>query len=220
MAYRTAGGRQYKKYLGTVADLTPEHLAEAAAALAERIADAAPIASDKCFRFAADRLATCRNAAGLLLATKLFEPRSRSDLVQRPRLLVRLDEGLDEGRCSLLSAPAGAGKTSLLATWVTRLDRPVAWLALDERDQEVHQVLRYLVASLQTIVPDCGRNALALLDAPPMAPPEVVLTSLLNDLAALRPPRFWYWTITTSYESRLSIPQLSFSSTTCHRRCS
>jgi LuxR family transcriptional regulator, maltose regulon positive regulatory protein len=94
-----------------------------------------------------------QNAAGLLLATKRFVPRPRSDLVPRPRLLARLDEGLDEGRCSLLSAPAGAGKTSLLATWVARLDRPVAWLALDQRDQEVHQVLRYLVASLQTTAP-------------------------------------------------------------------
>jgi LuxR family transcriptional regulator, maltose regulon positive regulatory protein len=191
VAYRTSAGRQYKKYLGRVADLTPEHLAEAAAALAERIADAAPVASDG---IASSSGATgssgspghmARNAAGLLLATKLFIPRPRPDLVPRPRLLIRLDEGLDQARCSLLSAPAGAGKTSLLATWVARLDRPVAWLALDERDKEVHQVLRYLVASLQTIASQCGRTALALLEAPPPASPEAVLTSLLNDLADL-----------------------------------
>ena len=185
MAYRTVAGRQYKKYLGTFADLTPEHLAEAAAALAARIADAGPIASDSATGSGRSPGQMTRNAAGLLLATKLFVPRPRPDLVQRPRLLARLDEGLDEGRCSLLSAPAGAGKTSLLATWVTQLDRPIAWLALDERDQEIHQVLRYLVASLQTIAPECGRAALALLDVPPTAPPEVVLTSLVNDIAAL-----------------------------------
>jgi ATP/maltotriose-dependent transcriptional regulator MalT len=185
VAYRTAAGRQYKKYLGTVADLTPEHLVEAAAALAARIADAAPIASDSATGSSGSPGHMARNAAGLLLATKLFVPRPRPDLVQRPRLLARLDEGLDEGHCSLLSAPAGAGKTSLLAAWVAQLDRPVAWLALDERDQEVHQVLRYLVASVQTIAPECGRAALALLDAPPTAPPEVVLTSLVNDIAAL-----------------------------------
>jgi LuxR family maltose regulon positive regulatory protein len=185
VAYRTAAGRQYKKYLGTAADLTPQHLTDAATALAERIVDAASTASDSATRPNGPPGRMAQNAAGLLLATKLFVPRPRSDLVPRPQLLARLDEGLDKGRCSLLSAPAGAGKTSLLATWVARPDRPVAWLALDERDQEVHQVLRYLVASLQTIAPDCGRHALALLDPPSTAPPEVVLTSLLNDLAAL-----------------------------------
>jgi LuxR family transcriptional regulator, maltose regulon positive regulatory protein len=185
VAYRTVAGRQYKKYLGTVADLTPEHLAEAAAALAERIAKASPRPSGSATGSSRSPGHMTRNAAGLLLATKLFVPRPRPDLVQRPRLLARLDEGLDEGCCSLLSAPAGAGKTSLLAAWVDRLDRPVAWLALDERDQEVHQVLRYLVASLQTIAPECGRAALALLDAPPTAPPDVVLTTLINDIAAL-----------------------------------
>ena len=185
VAYRTAAGRQYKKYLGTVADLTPEHLAQAAAALAERVAGAGPTPSDSGPGSSGSPGRMAQNAAGLLLATKLFVPRPRPDLVQRPRLLSRLDEGLDEGRCSLLSAPAGAGKTSLLATWVAQLDRPVAWLALDERDQEVHQVLRYLIASIQTICSECGRTALALLDAPPAAPPEVVLTSLLNNLAAL-----------------------------------
>ena len=185
VAYRTVAGRQYKKYLGTFGDLTPEHLADAAAALAARIADATAIASDSATAPSGSPGHLARNAAGLLLSTKLFVPRPRPDLVQRPRLLARLDDGLDEGRCSLLSAPAGAGKTSLLAAWVAQLDRPVAWLALDERDQEIHQVLRYLVASLQTIAPECGRAALAMLDAPPAAAPEVVLTSLVNDIAAL-----------------------------------
>ena len=115
-------------------------------------------------------------------------PRPRPDLVPRPRLLARLDAGLDVGRCSLLSAPAGAGKTSLLAAWLAQLDRPVAWLTLDERDQDVHQVLRYLVAALQTIAPACGRGALAWLDAPRPPPPEVVVTDLVNDLAALPAP--------------------------------
>ena len=103
-------------------------------------------------------------------------------------MLARLDAGLDAGRCSLLSAPAGAGKTSLLAAWLTQLDRPAAWLTLDERDQDVHQVLRYLVAALQTIAPACGRGALAWLDAPRPPPPEVVVTGLVNDLAALPAP--------------------------------
>jgi LuxR family maltose regulon positive regulatory protein len=167
VAYRTAAGRQHKVYLGKAEDLSLERLDEAAAALAGRVA----------------------GSAGLpLLATKLFVPRPRPDLVPRPRLLVHLDAGLDAGRCSLLSAPAGAGKTSLVAAWLARLDRPVAWLTLDERDQEVGQVLRYLVAALQTIAPACGREALAWLDAPRPPPPEVVVTELVNDLAALPAP--------------------------------
>ena len=91
VAYRTVAGRQYKKYLGTLADLTPEHLAEAAAAIAARIADAGPIASDSATGSGRSPGQMARNAAGLLLATKLFVPRPRPDLVQRPRLLARLD---------------------------------------------------------------------------------------------------------------------------------
>jgi LuxR family maltose regulon positive regulatory protein len=167
VAYRTVAGRQHKLYLGKAEDLNLERLDAAAAALAGRASV----------------------AVGLpLLATKLFVPRPRPDLVPRPRLLARLDAGLDAGRCSLLSAPAGAGKTSLLAAWLAQLDRPVAWVTLDERDQDVGQVLRYLVAALQTIAPECGREALAWLEAPGSPPPEVVLAGLVNDLVALPAP--------------------------------
>jgi LuxR family maltose regulon positive regulatory protein len=129
-----------------------------------------------------------RGAGGLLLATKLFVPRPRPDVVPRPRLLAHLDASLDTGCCSLLSAPAGAGKTSLLAAWLAQLHRPVAWLTLDERDQDADQVLRYLVTAFQTIAPDCGRSALAWLDAPQSTPPEIVVTGLVNELAALPAP--------------------------------
>ena len=167
VAYRTAAGRQHKLYLGRAEDLSLERLDAAAVTLAGRVA----------------------GATGLpLLATKLFMPRPRPDLVPRPRLLARLDAGLGAGRCSLLSAPAGAGKTSLLAAWLAQVDRPVAWVTLDERDQDVGQVLRYLVAALQTIAPDCGRGALAWLDAPQSPPAEVVLAGLVNDLATLPEP--------------------------------
>jgi LuxR family maltose regulon positive regulatory protein len=167
VAYRTAAGRQHKVYLGKAEELTPERLAEVAAALAGRVADAAYLP---------------------LVATKLFVPRPRPDLVPRPRLLARLDASLDTGRCSLLSAPAGAGKTSLLAAWLAELDRPIAWLTLDERDQDAGQILRYLVAAFQRIAPACGRGALAWLDAPRPPRPEVVVTDLVNDLAALPTP--------------------------------
>jgi LuxR family maltose regulon positive regulatory protein len=171
VAYRTVAGRQHKLYLGKGEELTLERLADAAAALAGKITPA--------------------SHALLLLRTKLFVPRPRPDFVPRPRLIAHLDAGLEAARCSLLSAPAGAGKTSLLAAWLARLNRPVAWLTLDERDSAdsaAHQVLRYLVAACRTIDPACGRRALAWLDAPQPPRPEVVVTELVNDLAALPTP--------------------------------
>jgi LuxR family maltose regulon positive regulatory protein len=189
VAYRTAAGRQHKAYLGKAEDLTPERLDEVAAALARRVADAGRPVGEAAPAPGGGPGRTGQSAAGLpLLATKLFVPRPRPDLVPRPRLLARLDAGLDTCRCSLLSAPAGAGKTSLLAAWLAQLDRPVAWLTLDERDQDAGQVLRYLVAALQAIAPACGRGALAWLEAPRPPPPEVVVTGLVNDLAALPAP--------------------------------
>ena len=189
VAYRTAAGRQHKVYLGKAEELTPERLAVAAAALAGRVADAAELVDDTPSAPGGSATRTGRSTTGLpLLATKLFAPRPRPDLVPRPRLLARLDAGLEAGRCSLLSAPAGAGKTSLLAAWLAQLDRPVAWLTLDERDQAADQVLRYLVAACQTIAPACGRGALAWLEAPRPPAPEVVVTELVNDLAALPAP--------------------------------
>src|SRR5262249_39960638 len=95
---------------------------------------------------------------------------------------------LEAGRCTLLSAHAGAGKTSLLAQWLATLSQPFAWLSLDERDQNVYQVLRYLIAALRTVVPACGDAALTRLEVPPPPMPAVVLTHLLNDLAALTTP--------------------------------
>ena len=180
VAYRTASGRQHKAYLGKAEELTPGRLQEVAAALAELIADAPQPPR------AAGMAGT--TTTGQLLATKLFAPRPRPDLVARPRLLNRLDAGLANARCTLLSAPAGAGKTTLLAAWLEHLERPVAWLALDEGDQDVHHFLRYLIGALQSIAPGCGQVALTLYDALLPPPPEVVLTSLLNDLAALPEP--------------------------------
>jgi LuxR family maltose regulon positive regulatory protein len=178
VAYRRARGQQHKAYLGKADELTPARLKEVARALAEQIGDS----------LEASRAGGGTNGAtGALLATKLFAPRPRPDLVARPRLLDRLEVGLARAHCTLLSAPAGAGKTTLLAAWLDRLARPVAWLALDNGDQDAHQFLRYLIAALQTVAPACGQAALASYETP-MPPPEVVLTSVVNDLAALPEP--------------------------------
>ena len=90
-----------------------------------------------------------------ILATKLYIPPPRPGLVPRPRLVERLNEGLAAGRTpgvTLISASAGFGKTTLVSEWLAGCKRPVAWLSLDEGDNDPARFLTYLVAALQTIV--------------------------------------------------------------------
>ena len=87
-----------------------------------------------------------------ILATKLYIPPPRPKIVLRPRLIERLNEGLSSGRkLTLISASAGFGKTTLVSEWVAGCERPVAWLSLDEGDNDPTRFLTYLVAALQTI---------------------------------------------------------------------
>ena len=87
-----------------------------------------------------------------ILATKLYIPPPRSKIVLRPRLIERLNEGLSSGcKLTLISAPAGFGKTTLVSEWIASCGRPVAWLSLDEGDNDPTQFLTYLVAALQTL---------------------------------------------------------------------
>lgn len=123
-------------------------------------------------------------AAPQVLATKLYLPRTRSSLVARPRLFARLDAGQDT-LLTLVCAPAGFGKTTLLAGWLRVASRPVAWLGLDSADSDLARFLSYLVAALQMLAPDVGAGLLGLLQAQPTPPPEILLTALLNDLSAL-----------------------------------
>src|ERR1044071_9957202 len=87
-----------------------------------------------------------------ILTTKLYIPPPRPNAVLRPRLIERLYEGLHR-KLTLISAPAGFGKTTLVSTWIASCGRPVAWLSLDEADSEPTRFLSYLVAALQTIAP-------------------------------------------------------------------
>src|SRR5919199_3393814 len=119
-----------------------------------------------------------------LLATKLFVPPARAHRVVRPRLLDRLRHGL-QGKFTLISAPAGSGKTTLVSAWVAGCERPVAWLSLDERDSDPARFLMYLVAALQTIGPTIGAGVVGVLQGPQPPPAELILTALLNDLTAL-----------------------------------
>lgn len=123
--------------------------------------------------------------AGPLIATKLYVPKVRPGLVARPRLLDRLRRGATS-RLTLLSAPAGFGKTTLLAEWLDETaaeDRSVAWVSLDPSDNEPSWFWTYVVTALQTAVPGVGSGALELIGSSPM-PTDLVLTTLLNELAA------------------------------------
>lgn len=118
-----------------------------------------------------------------LLATKLYIPTLNRQLVPRPRLVARLQAGLD-CKLTLLSAPAGFGKTTLLCEWIADCGLPVAWVSLDEGDNDLTRFLAYLIASLRTLDPEIGGNALAMLQSPKASPAEPVLVELVNDITS------------------------------------
>jgi LuxR family maltose regulon positive regulatory protein len=86
-----------------------------------------------------------------LLSTKLYIPKSRPDLVPRHRLIERLNQGVDR-KLTLISAPAGFGKTTLLSDWVRQSNKTVAWVSLDQGDNDQTSFLVYLVAALHSIL--------------------------------------------------------------------
>ena len=122
-----------------------------------------------------------------LLTTKLYIPPVRPKLVSRAHLIERLNAGLHY-KLTLVSAPAGFGKTTLVAEWVATSGRPVAWLSLDENDNDPARFFTYLVAALQTVDPNIGQAAQAMSQTPQPPPPESLLASLVNDIAAAPRP--------------------------------
>jgi LuxR family maltose regulon positive regulatory protein len=120
-----------------------------------------------------------------LLTTKLFIPPARPDLVSRPRLIERLNEGSGR-KLILISAPAGSGKTTILSEWIASCQRPAAWLSLDEEDKDPSRFLIYLIVALQTVAPNIGQEMLAALHSPQQPPTVSILSTLLNEIAALR----------------------------------
>jgi LuxR family maltose regulon positive regulatory protein len=120
----------------------------------------------------------------VLLATKLHVPRPRPGFVPRPHLAGRLEEGLARGLV-LVCAPAGSGKTVLLADWAYRENRPVAWLSLDTGDNDPARFWRYVAAALDRIRPGIGEQVAVLLRGGQQPPLEAVVTTLINELAAL-----------------------------------
>ena len=128
-----------------------------------------------------------------LLATRFHIPTPRTGLVARPRLLEQLQRGLDENRkLTLISAPAGYGKTTLVAEWFARLaskaetaQTRIGWLSLNETDNTLVRFMEYFIAALQQVDDALGQRALSLLGVPQVASPLVILDELLNDLAGL-----------------------------------
>ncbi|MBL8057568.1 MAG: hypothetical protein JNK29_12750, partial [Anaerolineales bacterium] len=121
-----------------------------------------------------------------ILTTKLYIPPARHTLVPRPRLTARLSDGLTRP-LTLISAPAGSGKSTLVSGWWNNTGGrfPLAWLSLDDEDNDPVCFLSYMVAALATLRPGSGDAALAALQAPQPWPARVVLTSLLNDFSTL-----------------------------------
>jgi LuxR family maltose regulon positive regulatory protein len=124
-------------------------------------------------------------ARDVLLATKLHVPRARPDFVVRPRLTAWLDESL-EREVILVCAPAGFGKSALLASWASSGRHPVAWLSLDSGDNDPARFWRHIAAALERSCPGIGDRVSPLLGPPPQSSQGVV-TGLINELAA-QPP--------------------------------
>ncbi len=121
-----------------------------------------------------------------ILSTKLYIPPPRPKIVLRPRLVERLTQGLHR-KLTLISAPAGFGKTTLVSEWVQAMGGvtpplAVAWLSLDEGDKDTTRFLAYLVAALQTLAPNIGASVLGMLESPQPPPADSILTALLNEI--------------------------------------
>lgn len=134
-----------------------------------------------------------REVSTALLTTKLYVPPARPEWVPRPHLIERLNAGLDARKLTLVSAPAGSGKTSLIVAWLAelRLARPdlaLAWLSVDDEDNDPLRFFAYLVAALQSVDPRLGGEALHMLGRTGPPGVEPLTTSLINDLAGRPSP--------------------------------
>ena len=119
----------------------------------------------------------------VLLATKLRVPRSRRDVLVRPRLLDRIEEAAAR-ELLLVSAPAGFGKSTLLTEWARTTTRPVGWASLDSDDNDPVRLWRYVVAAVEQVHPGLEERVLPLLDTPDQPTPEAVVTAVVNELTA------------------------------------
>jgi len=119
-----------------------------------------------------------------LLTTKLYIPQLSIDLVPRPRLYERLEEGLMR-KVTLVAAPAGFGKSTLVTGWLAENQCNAAWLSLDDGDNDPVKFWTYLIAAIQTIYQEVGGEARQIVSAPQLRNIEPVVISLINDVSQL-----------------------------------
>ncbi|MEM7127281.1 MAG: LuxR C-terminal-related transcriptional regulator [Chloroflexota bacterium] len=122
-----------------------------------------------------------------ILQTKLYAPQPQPDLVLRPRLRDRLNVGLFRP-LSFVCAPAGYGKTTLVADWISNVDRKIAWLSLDELDNESERYFTYIVAAIRTVFPIFGEGTSALLNSAQPQSLDLLVATFINEVAALDSP--------------------------------
>ncbi|MCP4541922.1 MAG: tetratricopeptide repeat protein [Chloroflexi bacterium] len=128
-----------------------------------------------------------------LLTTKLYIPSPRPELVPRPHLIEQLNAGLERNRgfsrkLTLVSATAGFGKTTLVSEWLHHLGRPTAWLSLDKGDNDPARFFAYLIAAQNKVDKNIGQAIQSQLGTPQLPPPQILVTALINDIAATSTP--------------------------------
>ena len=186
-AYRKRQGKLYCIHLGHSYRLTLERLQAAVQAFArepDTSVSSRQNGNNKLPRSPSPRIALDVDHSNSLIYTKLSRPRLGSDLISRPRLLERLNAGLG-GKVTLVCAPAGYGKTSLLAAWVETIDRPTAWLSLDQHDDELASFARSLTPALQNVFPDAFGAIANQLQAVRLPALDTLVALFSNDLADL-----------------------------------
>jgi LuxR family transcriptional regulator, maltose regulon positive regulatory protein len=190
-AYLSTGEHLIKKYLGKSADLTLVRLEHIAGMLSTQSTDQTPPPTSLSAAGTVGKVETVqpplhtqqRHPLYPLLATKLHVSRPRTHLVPRAHLVERLQQGMAHP-LTLVSAPAGFGKTTMLAQWFMESGLPVAWLSLEAEDNDPTRFLSYLIAALQTLDAQLGTTALALLRTPQPPSPEAVLAVLVSELTS------------------------------------
>ena len=120
-----------------------------------------------------------------LLQSKLFIPPPRPNLVPRPNLIDRLNSGM-RGKLLLVSAPAGYGQTTLVSAWAQQTDQQIAWLSLDENDNELGHFLTYLIAAVQQVNSEIGADVLTVLESTQSPHANILITMLVNEVVSIQ----------------------------------